>query len=158
MFTNAHSTKRFPTACRFFSQGNCRAGEECLFAHILPIKGIPNNASHQVLFGDIDDIDATLDNHHDNNNNDNNDYSNNNNNNNNNNNETRIIETPTSTITSNSNNTTPISTTATQSQTSQQRNSISSNHSESQSIHKVIKDFELGQIEKPYTTYYQTPR
>ncbi|KAI7858964.1 hypothetical protein BDC45DRAFT_497990 [Circinella umbellata] len=134
MFTNAHSTKRFPTACRFFSQGNCRAGEECLFAHILPIKGIPNNASHQVLFGDIDDIDAMLDTHNHNNNN----------------NEAHEIETPTTS------NIKTISTPTTIITPSQQRNSTSS--SDSQSIHKVIKDFELGQHEKPYTPYYQTPR
>ncbi|KAG2226490.1 hypothetical protein INT45_014234 [Circinella minor] len=143
MFTNAHSTKRFPTACRFFSQGNCRAGEDCLFAHILPIKGIPNNASHQVLFGDIDDIDAMLDTH-------------NHNNNNNNNNEVHEIETPTTFNIKNMSTTT--TTTTTIITPSQQRNSISSNHSESQSIHKVIKDFELGQHEKPYTPYYQSPR
>ncbi|KAI8380850.1 hypothetical protein BD560DRAFT_432038 [Blakeslea trispora] len=28
--------KRFPAPCRFYSQGNCRAGQDCQFAHILP--------------------------------------------------------------------------------------------------------------------------
>lgn len=52
MFANPRSVKRFPTACRFFSQGNCREGEGCLFAHILPLLGTPNNESHAVVFGD----------------------------------------------------------------------------------------------------------
>ncbi|KAI9318074.1 hypothetical protein BX666DRAFT_1934551 [Dichotomocladium elegans] len=52
MYMSSHSTKRFPTACRFFSQGNCRAGDNCLFAHILPIKGTPSNTAHAVVFGD----------------------------------------------------------------------------------------------------------
>lgn len=52
MFTSPQSTKRFPPACRFFAQGQCRAGDECSFAHILPIKGPPINASHAVLFDD----------------------------------------------------------------------------------------------------------
>ncbi|KAI8981811.1 hypothetical protein BDF20DRAFT_912054 [Mycotypha africana] len=32
-----NTPKRFPAACRFFAQGNCRAGQECHFAHILPL-------------------------------------------------------------------------------------------------------------------------
>lgn len=28
--------KRFPPICRFYSQGICRAGQDCSFAHILP--------------------------------------------------------------------------------------------------------------------------
>lgn len=30
------STKRFSPSCRFYNQGNCRAGQDCHFAHILP--------------------------------------------------------------------------------------------------------------------------
>lgn len=52
MYSTAHSTKRFPTACRFFAQGNCRAGDDCLFAHILPIQGVPATNAHAVLIGD----------------------------------------------------------------------------------------------------------
>ncbi|KAI7887118.1 hypothetical protein K492DRAFT_189533 [Lichtheimia hyalospora FSU 10163] len=52
MYSTTHSTKRFPTPCRFFAQGNCRAGDECLFAHILPIQGVPSTTAHAVLFGD----------------------------------------------------------------------------------------------------------
>ena len=97
MYANTHSTKRFPTACRFFSQGNCRAGEECLFAHILPIKGPPSNAAHQVRFGDaIDDA-------------------------------------------------------------PNQQKSLSTS-SETPSIHKVIRDHELGQLEKNYKHYFREPR
>lgn len=56
MYTNSHSQKRFPTACRFFAQGICRAGQSCSFAHILPLEGEPDNSAHAVLFGDaIDD-------------------------------------------------------------------------------------------------------
>ncbi|KAI8140036.1 hypothetical protein BJV82DRAFT_672135 [Fennellomyces sp. T-0311] len=94
--TNPHSAKRFPTACRFFSQGNCRAGDECMFAHILPIKGSPSNAAHQVRFGDaIDDE--------------------------------------------------PL-----------QQKSLSTS-SETPSIHKVIRDHELGQLEKNYKHYFREP-
>ncbi|KAI9276815.1 hypothetical protein BDA99DRAFT_119235 [Phascolomyces articulosus] len=148
MYTNAHSTKRFPTACRFFSQGNCRAGEECLFAHILPIKGIPNNASHQVLFGDMDELDAILINHDHNNG------------------ESPLVVTEetnaTTAATTTSSATTPTSTTPIsqqqqQQQQTHQRSSISSN-SDSQSLHKTIRDFEMGQLEKNYTPYYQPPR
>ncbi|KAI7906241.1 uncharacterized protein BX663DRAFT_499359 [Cokeromyces recurvatus] len=39
------TTKRFPTSCRFFSQGNCRSGQECQFAHILPFN---NTSSIQI--------------------------------------------------------------------------------------------------------------
>ena len=42
------TTKRFPASCRFFSQGNCRAGKDCHFAHILPFNGSPKNAIHSV--------------------------------------------------------------------------------------------------------------
>ncbi|KAI7869204.1 hypothetical protein BDF14DRAFT_1880374 [Spinellus fusiger] len=34
-----HVTKRFPAQCRYYSQGSCRAGEECVFSHVLPLKG-----------------------------------------------------------------------------------------------------------------------
>jgi hypothetical protein len=51
MYTNTN-TKRFPAPCRFFSQGNCRAGQDCHFAHILPLKGTPKSKSHSVLIGE----------------------------------------------------------------------------------------------------------
>lgn len=60
MYSTAHSTKRFPTACRFFAQGNCRAGDECLFAHILPIHGVPSANAHAVIIGDNALDDTTI--------------------------------------------------------------------------------------------------
>lgn len=42
------TTKRFPASCRFFTQGNCRAGSDCQFAHILPFNGQPKNRTHSV--------------------------------------------------------------------------------------------------------------
>ncbi|KAI8329739.1 hypothetical protein BC941DRAFT_506605 [Chlamydoabsidia padenii] len=59
MYATTTHTKRFPTQCRFFTQGNCRAGQDCHFAHTLPLKGQPNGdtVQHAVLFGD----EATLD-------------------------------------------------------------------------------------------------
>ncbi|KAI8978960.1 hypothetical protein BDB01DRAFT_256565 [Pilobolus umbonatus] len=47
-----NTPKRFPAPCRFFTQGNCRAGKECHFAHILPIQGVPSKNSHLILIGD----------------------------------------------------------------------------------------------------------
>lgn len=32
---NQPQIRRFPPPCRFYSKGTCRAGENCLFAHIL---------------------------------------------------------------------------------------------------------------------------
>jgi hypothetical protein len=32
---NQPQARRFPPPCRFYSKGTCRAGEQCLFAHIL---------------------------------------------------------------------------------------------------------------------------
>jgi hypothetical protein len=46
------TTKRFPASCRFFTQGNCRAGQECHFAHILPFNGPPKNKTHSVIIGE----------------------------------------------------------------------------------------------------------
>ncbi|KAG2229834.1 hypothetical protein BDF21DRAFT_417724 [Thamnidium elegans] len=46
------TTKRFPASCRFFTQGNCRAGQECHFAHILPFNGSPKNKTHAVIVGE----------------------------------------------------------------------------------------------------------
>ncbi|KAI8098892.1 uncharacterized protein BX664DRAFT_319869 [Halteromyces radiatus] len=59
MYATTSHTKRFPSQCRFFTQGNCRAGQECQFAHTLPLKGTPHSHTvpHTVLFGD----EATLD-------------------------------------------------------------------------------------------------
>ncbi|ORZ25905.1 hypothetical protein BCR42DRAFT_401181 [Absidia repens] len=59
MYVTTSHTKRFPTHCRFFSQGNCRAGQECHFAHSLPLKGSPHGHSvqHTVLFGDEASLD-----------------------------------------------------------------------------------------------------
>jgi hypothetical protein len=48
------TTKRFPASCRFFTQGNCRAGSECHFAHILPFHGpTPTKTKiHSVVIGE----------------------------------------------------------------------------------------------------------
>lgn len=46
------TSKRFPAPCRFFTQGNCRAGSECQFSHILPFNGPPKNKIHSVNIGD----------------------------------------------------------------------------------------------------------
>ncbi|GAA5797593.1 hypothetical protein EDC94DRAFT_598817 [Helicostylum pulchrum] len=46
------TTKRFPASCRFFTQGNCRAGQECHFAHILPFNGSPKSKTHPVIVGE----------------------------------------------------------------------------------------------------------
>ena len=46
------TSKRFPASCRFFTQGNCRAGSECQFAHILPFNGPPKNKMHSVSIGE----------------------------------------------------------------------------------------------------------
>lgn len=46
------TTKRFPAPCRFFTQGNCRAGQECQFAHILPFNGTPKSKSQAVDVGE----------------------------------------------------------------------------------------------------------
>lgn len=32
---NLPQARRFPPPCRFYSKGTCRAGDQCLFAHIL---------------------------------------------------------------------------------------------------------------------------
>ncbi|CAO3636286.1 unnamed protein product [Mucor hiemalis] len=42
------TTKQFPASCQFFTQGNCRAGSDCQFAHILPFNGQPKNRTHSV--------------------------------------------------------------------------------------------------------------
>lgn len=42
------TSKRFPASCRFFTQGNCRAGSDCQFAHILPFNGQSKNRTHSV--------------------------------------------------------------------------------------------------------------
>lgn len=42
MYTTA---KRFPASCRFYAQGNCRAGQDCHFAHILPLSNSPKKVS-----------------------------------------------------------------------------------------------------------------
>ncbi|KAI9482667.1 MAG: hypothetical protein EXX96DRAFT_615679 [Benjaminiella poitrasii] len=42
------TTKRFPASCRFFSQGNCRAGQDCQFAHILPFNNTTAMDSFQL--------------------------------------------------------------------------------------------------------------
>lgn len=43
------TTKRFPASCRFFTQGNCRAGQECQFSHILPFNGSPKNKNQSMI-------------------------------------------------------------------------------------------------------------
>ncbi|CAO0798690.1 unnamed protein product [Mucor circinelloides] len=48
------TTKRFPASCRFFTQGNCRAGQDCHFAHILPFNGSPKNTIHSVIIEESD--------------------------------------------------------------------------------------------------------
>ncbi|KAI8379478.1 uncharacterized protein BYT42DRAFT_568946 [Radiomyces spectabilis] len=55
MFTSPSPRKRFPTPCRFFAQGICRAGQECLFAHLLPMQGTPRNEHHAVFTDDMID-------------------------------------------------------------------------------------------------------
>lgn len=45
--------KRFPPTCRFYSQGICRAGQDCSFAHILPFsdkssKNVPGNDLYSI--------------------------------------------------------------------------------------------------------------
>lgn len=54
MYAITSHTKRFPTQCRFFTQGNCRAGQDCHFAHTLPLEGQSHGHSvqHSILFGD----------------------------------------------------------------------------------------------------------
>ncbi|KAI9492333.1 hypothetical protein BDB00DRAFT_828541 [Zychaea mexicana] len=147
MYANAHSTKRFPTACRFFSQGNCRAGDECLFAHILPIKGSPSNLSHDLLFGDLDRVDAIANRndicHHADS-------------------EASASEPlhpqplqPPETIPATAEAEAMTIAPASLVQP-QQRKSISTS-SETHSIHKAIRDLELGQLEKNYKPFFQQP-
>ncbi|KAI8064702.1 hypothetical protein BC940DRAFT_305118 [Gongronella butleri] len=41
MYATTTHTKRFPTLCRFFQQGHCRAGNDCHFSHPLPLTDGP---------------------------------------------------------------------------------------------------------------------
>ncbi|ORX58175.1 hypothetical protein DM01DRAFT_1333841 [Hesseltinella vesiculosa] len=51
--TSTHSPKRFPTLCRFFQQGHCRAGSDCQFRHPLPLTGTPSRSLHHaIVFGE----------------------------------------------------------------------------------------------------------
>ncbi|ORE02993.1 hypothetical protein BCV72DRAFT_338323 [Rhizopus microsporus var. microsporus] len=40
-----NTPKRFPPVCRFYSQGTCRAGQNCNFAHVLPFGDKANGNS-----------------------------------------------------------------------------------------------------------------
>jgi hypothetical protein len=53
------TTKRFPASCRFFSQGNCRAGQDCHFAHILPFNASPKNKQHTIVMNENNDLSST---------------------------------------------------------------------------------------------------
>ncbi|KAL0083967.1 CCCH-type zinc finger transcription factor [Phycomyces blakesleeanus] len=61
MFKNTpHITKRFPTPCRYYAQGSCRAGQECVFSHVLPLQGKPSEIPHPVLLCPSDDMANSL--------------------------------------------------------------------------------------------------